>query len=232
MKSVIKKALMAAVLLSAAAGAQAGDDWARFGRYEKANRELMVAQPESERRVVFLGNSITQFWAERHPEFFAENEFVGRGIAGQTSYQFLLRFRDDVIALHPRAVVINVATNDIAENNHVYSEDRTMGNIMSMTELARAHGIEVILTATLPAAAMYWAPDIEDVPGKIASLNSRIARYAADNGLAFVDYYTPLLGSDGVSLSAGYTDDGVHPTAAGYAVMESLILPAVRAKVP
>ncbi len=213
-------------MLSAAAVAQR-NDWARFDRYAEANKEIM-ANPDNKRRVVFFGNSITQFWASKRPDFFKENEFIGRGIAGQTTYQFLSRFREDVVNLRPRLVVINAATNDIAENSHPYDEERTMGNIKSMVEIARANNIRVILTSTLPASQFSWNKDITDAPEKIAHLNELIAAYAKAEKITYVDYHTAMLDEDGRSLSRRYTDDGVHPTEAGYEVMEALILPAVR----
>ena len=214
------------ILLSAAAVAQR-NDWARFDRYAEANKEIM-ANPDNKRRVVFFGNSITQVWASKRPDFFKENEFIGRGIAGQTTYQFLSRFREDVVNLRPRLVVINAATNDIAENSHPYDEERTMGNIKSMVEIARANNIRVILTSTLPASQFSWNKDITDAPEKIAHLNELIAAYAKAEKITYVDYHTAMLDEDGRSLSRRYTDDGVHPTEAGYEVMEALILPAVR----
>ena len=198
-------------------------DWADFNRYAKANAELM-AQPNNGRRVVFMGNSITDFWPDKHPEFFSSHGFIGRGISGQSSYQFLSRFRSDVINLHPKIVVINAATNDIAENTHVYDEERTFGNIISMVELARANGIDVVLTTTMPAGFFFWNKEIKDGPEKIESLNSRLKAYADEHNIPFVDYYSHMLAEDGRSMDPRYTDDGVHPTAAGYEVMEKLIL--------
>ncbi len=146
-------------------------DWASLQRYAQQNAEL--PKPEkNEKRVVFIGNSITEGWVNTHPDFFKNNGYIGRGIGGQTSYQFLVRFREDVINLSPALVVINAATNDIAENTGTYHEDRTFGNIVSMVELAKANHIKVILTTTLPAAGFGWNPSIKDAPQKIASLNA------------------------------------------------------------
>ena len=127
-------------------------DWGNFGRYAEDNKEVKAA-PASERKVVFMGNSITEGWAHQHPDFFRKNGFVGRGISGQPSFQYLVRFRSDVVNLQPEVVVINAGTNDVAENTQTYNEDLTMDNIMSMVELAQANGIKVILTSTLPSAA-------------------------------------------------------------------------------
>ena len=186
-------------------------DWINFGFYEKANDELASAAVDSA-RVVFLGNSITQFWVERRPGFFAAHPgYVGRGIAGQTTYQFLGRFREDVINLRPAVVVINAATNDVAENTHVYDEERTFGNIVS-----------------LPAKGFGWDPTITDAPAKIAALNKRLRAYASDKNIPFVDYYSAMAAEDGSgALKPGYSNDGVHPTVEGYEVMEALIVPVI-----
>lgn len=216
---------MALSIAPAASGRQ--NDWANFDRYAKSNREI-VSSPDTGRRVVFMGNSITDNWASMRPAFFSDNGFIGRGISGQSSYQFLSRFRADVINLRPKVVVINAATNDIAENTHAYDEDMTFGNIVSMVELARANKIKVILTTTLPAAAFNWNPAITDGPQKIKSLNKRLAEYAKKNKIPFVDYYTLLVGEDGNTLPKKYSNDGVHPTEAGYEVMEAAILPVIR----
>lgn len=199
-------------------------DWANFARYEKDNAQLM-AQPANPERVVFMGNSITDYWPVKHPAFFADNGYVGRGISGQTSYKFLSRFREDVINLQPKIVVINVATNDIAENSHPYDPERTFGNIMSMVELAQANGIKVVLTTTLPAGSFGWNPSITDAPEKIEALNKRLKAYADEHGIPFADYYSRLLAPDGRSLDKRYSEDGVHPNSAGYEVMEEVITP-------
>ena len=130
-------------------------DFANWNRYAQQNKELGLPA-KGEKRVVLMGNSITDNWASMRKDFFQENALIGRGISGQTSYQFLLRFREDVINLHPRVVVINYGTNDIAENTGPYDEDLTFGNVLSMVELARQHKIKVILTSCLPASGFGW----------------------------------------------------------------------------
>ncbi|MDE6026931.1 MAG: SGNH/GDSL hydrolase family protein [Muribaculaceae bacterium] len=201
-------------------------DWAEFSRYEADNKALL----ESGRpiNVVFFGNSITDSWASMRPGFFKGNGFIGRGISGQTTYQFLSRFREDVINLHPRLVVLNGATNDIAENSHPYSEERTIGNIRSMIELARANGIGVILTSTLPAAGFKWNRTITDAPEKIKALNEKLKAMAEEYEIPYVDYHSLLLDSDGRSLRADLSPDGVHPNITGYAIMEEAILPVIK----
>lgn len=201
-------------------------DWANFARYAAANAEL-PKPAKSEKRVVFMGNSITEGWVRTHPDFFQTNGYVGRGISGQTSYQFLARFREDVINLLPKLVVINAGTNDVAENTGAYNEDRTFGNIVSMVELSKANKIKVILTSVLPAAAFDWNLSITNVPQKIQALNVRINAYAKANKIPYVDYYAKMVTGANKALNEQYTKDGVHPTAEGYVVMEGLIKEAI-----
>ena len=194
-------------------------DWADKGRYAQENKALQSA-PEDSLRVVLMGNSITEFWFELHPMFFTANHLVGRGISGQVSSQMLARFRQDVINLNPRIVVINCGTNDIAENNGPYDEDITMDNIQSMTELARAHGIEVVLSSVLPCDAFCWNPSVKDAPQMIDHLNKRIMEYAAlDEHVHYIDYFSSMT-NDGRSMIGSFTGDGVHPNSNGYDVME------------
>ena len=224
MKRFFIAALAAASMMAASADNR---DWGNFGRYAQSNEEVKAA-PASERKVVFMGNSITEGWVNAHPEFFKKNGFVGRGISGQTSFQYLVRFRSDVVNLHPEVVVINAGTNDVAENTQTYNEDLTMDNIMSMVELAQAAGIKVILASTLPAAAFGWNPSITDAAAKISSLNARVAKYAAEKGIPFVDYYSAMVTSDGKgALRSDLSGDGVHPTPQGYDVMEAIVLPVI-----
>ena len=218
------------LVASGCALAAAASDVADFARYENANKRI-ASQPNSGTRVVFLGNSITDFWVGNSPDFFSLNDFIGRGISGQTTYQFQMRFREDVINLHPAAVVINGGTNDVAENMYPYNPDRTFGNIVSMVELARANNIKVILASVLPAASFNWNPSIKDAPDKIEALNSRIREYAEANSIPYVDYYSEMVYGAARALNPAYTTDGVHPNAAGYAVMESVVLPVVRSVV-
>ena len=225
-KSIIAICLASTALL---AGAQ-NKDWAQLQRYNQANNELR-ADKNATVKVVFLGNSITDNWARMRPDFFSGNSFVGRVISGQTSSQFLVRFRQDVVGLSPSAVIINAGTNDVAENTGPYNEDVTFGNIQSMVEIARANNIKVILSTVLPTSEFGWNKAITDAPQKIAGLNKRLRKYAADNKIPFVDYFTPLVADDGISLNPAYTTDGVHPTDAGYVVMEQTVLPIIKKNV-
>ena len=199
-------------------------DWANKARYERENQELLSRGVDTT-RVVMMGNSITEYWYELHPGFFHDNHLVGRGIGGQVSSQMLARFRQDVINLGPRIVVINCGTNDIAENNGPYDEDITMDNIKSMTELALAHDIEVILTSVLPCDEFCWNTTVHDVVGKIRRLNTHIEGYAATMGarVHYLDYF-PSMTIDGKSMNKSFTDDGVHPNSMGYDMMEIKLL--------
>lgn len=195
---------------------------ANFGRYATDNTNVPPLK-KGEKRVVFLGNSITEGWQYQRPEFFRDNGYIGRGISGQTSYTMLLRFRNDVLNLNPTAVVLNVGTNDIALNDGEYDEDRTFGNIVTMAELARANNVQMVLTTVLPAAAFPWRPAVTDAPEKIESLNKRLRAYAAANSIPFADYYTPLVHPGDRALPITFSNDGVHPNLSGYAIMEPVI---------
>ena len=219
--------LLVAVCLLLAGNASYAQDWGGRQKFAAANAAL-AAPAEGQPRVVLMGDSITEEWLRLRPDFFSSNGFVGRGISGQVSAQMLVRFRQDVLDLHPAAVVINAGTNDVAENQGPYSEDFAFGNIVSMTELARANGIAVVLTSVLPAAKFSWRPAITDAADKIAALNVRIKAYAEAQGIPYVDYYTPMVVSDDTrALNPAYSKDGVHPVPAGYEVMEPLVKEAI-----
>lgn len=219
--------LMLGLLISwTGAMAQKHDQFANFKRYEQANKEL-PAPAKKEKRVVFMGNSITEGWVKIHPEFFKENNYIGRGISGQTSYQFLLRFRNDVINLKPNLVIINAGTNDVAENSGPFDIENTFGNIASMAEMAKANKIKVILTSVLPAANFRWNKAITDAPARIEALNAKIEAYAKANKIPYVDYYNPMVTGAERALNPDYSKDGVHPTLEGYLVMEALIKPVI-----
>ena len=205
--------------------AQAQRDWAGFHVYAADNAHLDSLQTDVQ--VVFYGNSITQIWNEIRPQFFTENGFTGRGIGGQTSSELLVRFRQDVIDLHPHTVVIMCGVNDIAQNNGPILLKHTMGNIISMCELAKANHIRPVLCSPLPARFFYWNPSIEDAPQQIKMLKALIETYAREHHILYVDYYSAMVDEDG-GLKKGLSDDEVHPNDAGYRIMEPIILQALR----
>lgn len=218
----LKIAVVAVVLLSTVQLWAQNRDWAQHGRYAQANKEL-PAPAKGEHRVVFMGNSITDFWIDNRPEFWKENGYIDRGISGQTSYQFLSRFRQDVIDLKPEVVVINVGTNDCAENTHPFNPELTLGNLKSMVELAKANGIKVIVASALPATTFSWNPVIKDAPERIKTINKLIKQYVDENKLPYVDYYSAMVAGPDGTMNPAYSNDGVHPTKAGYAVMEPIV---------
>ena len=200
-------------------------DFAQLCQYRAQNAELM--KPGSTPpRVVFMGDSITEFWGDKDAAFFTNGK-IDRGISGQTTSQMLLRFRQDVIDLHPQAVHIMAGTNDVAGNTGPATLEQVEGNLASMAELAKAHGIRVILASIPPAARFPWRPGMQTVP-TIQALNSWIRDYASRNGFTYVDYYGAMATPDG-GMKAGLAEDGVHPTPEGYKVMEPLAEAAMRA---
>ena len=223
------KFLFFMLLMSAVCVNAQKHEFAKWKRYAQANTEL-GAPAKGEKRVVLMGNSITDGWPGKRPEFFKENKLIGRGIGGQTSYQFLLRFREDVINLQPKVVVINYGTNDIAENTGEYNEDLTFGNVCSMVELARYHKCKVILTSCLPAGGFSWRPAITDAMEKIRHLNARVQEYAKKNKIPYVDYFSAMVTADGKEMRPEFAQDkpGVHPNVEGYKVMEGLLLPQIK----
>jgi lysophospholipase L1-like esterase len=219
-------ALLACSGYSFTAAAQAPPDRDGLLRYAPANRQL--APPKAGKpRVVLLGNSITEGWPKADSAFFAGSryELVGRGIGGQTSPQLLVRFRQDVLDLHPAVVVILAGINDIAENTGPYDPAATFNNIKSMTELAQAHGIRVILCSVLPAYDFPWRKGLGPAP-KVVALNQQIKAYAAQQHVGYLDYHTAMADSR-QGLPPALAKDEVHPTLAGYRIMEPLLEQAV-----
>lgn len=227
MNPLLKKVLTLAFASASALSMNAESDWADLQRYDADNQRIINNPDKIENLVVFIGNSITDYWASLRPQFFSDNNFVGRGISGQTTYQFLVRFRSDVVALNPKAVVINGGINDIAQNNYIYNEDTTFGNIVSMAEIAKANGIKVILTSLLPSNSCYWRLDIKEVADKVASLNARIKEYAQQQGYPYIDYYSQMISQPDRGIISAYSNDGVHPTIEGYIIMEQIAKPII-----
>jgi lysophospholipase L1-like esterase len=193
------------------------DDWASLRRYRQDNAALGPATD----RVVFLGNSITEGWAQHFPALFPGKPYVGRGISGQTTPQMLVRFRQDVVALKPRAVVILAGTNDLAGNTGPSTLEMIQDNFASMAEIARANGIRVVLCSVLPVYDYPWKPGLEPAP-KIMSLNAWMRDYAARNDAVYVDFHSAMQ-DERHGLKRELTYDGVHVTEAGYRVMAQLV---------
>lgn len=207
------------------ASADDATEFANFKRYSEANKSIETAP-----KVILMGNSITDFWPDRGSHLFETHpEIMGRGIAGQTSFQFLLRFREDVINLHPEIVVINYGTNDIAMNAGPYNEDITFGNVLSMVDIARANGIKVVLASCLPAEGFSWRPEVTDAMNKIRSLNERVKAYAEENDIPYADYFSALINEDGTAMKSEYANEqpAVHPNTLGYSVMEEILLSTI-----
>ena len=200
-------------------------DWPQLERY-RAEDARLAPPARGQARVVFLGDSITDRWGRTEGTvFFPGKPYVNRGISGQTTAQMVLRFRQDVIDLHPAAVVILGGTNDIAGNTGLATLPMIEDNFRSMTELAQAHRIRVILASVLPTTDYPWQPGLQPA-GKIRALNAWLRRYAAAHGAAYLDYYRALATPQG-GMRAGLSSDGVHPAPAGYAIMAPLAQQAI-----
>ena len=216
MKRMMKAALfVGAMLLSLNLQAQQNNNnekrtWANYERYAPAN-----AQVTTRPTAVFMGNSITDNWARMHAEFFTQNNYVGRGISGQVTAQMLARFQADVIALNPKVVTILAGTNDIARN------------VYSMCELAKAHKIKVIICSVLPANKYGWRPELGDPSQIIIELNKKLEAYAKAHKIPYVDFHAAMKDNTN-GLPESLSKDGVHPTLEGYAIMEPMIVKAIK----
>jgi len=200
------------------------NDWPNLAKYKKDN--LKIGLPKSgEDRVVFMGNSITEGWAQDNPEFFEGKSYINRGISGQTTPQMLVRFRADVVNLKPKVVVILAGTNDIAENTGPTTLEMIEDNIASMVEIAKANNIKVVLCSVLPAYDYPWKPGLNPAE-KIVNLNKWIKDHATKNGISYVDFYTPMA-DERNGLKKEFSEDGVHPNKKGYVVMAPLVEKAI-----
>jgi len=227
---MIARRMFVLLLLPAAIGgaelrAQAADsalrnDWANLHRYREANAQL-TAPAAGEQRVVFMGNSITEAWARFFADEFPGKPYVGRGISGQTTPQMLVRFRQDVVALSPAVVVILAGTNDIAGNTGPSTLEMIEDNLASMTEIAQANHIRVVLCSVLPVFDYPWRRGIEPGP-KIVALNRWIKAYAARTGATYVDFHSAMA-DERQGMKSDLARDGVHPTEAGYKIMAPLV---------
>ena len=200
-------------------------DWPELNRFRKQNKSLGLPE-KGEQRVVFMGNSITEGWPNKDPEYFENPNYINRGIGGQTTPQMLLRFRADVIDLEPKVVVILAGTNDIAGNTGPMTLEEIRGNIISMAELAKANGIQVIISSVLPAYDYAWKPGLE--PNiKIPKLNAMLKEYAENNDFLYLNYFTAMA-DDRNGLPIELAEDGVHPTKEGYMIMKKLAEDAIQ----
>src|SRR5580704_6319046 len=201
-------------------------DWPQLGRYRAENAVLAPAGAD-EQRVVFYGDSITDGWGRRPDtgEFFPGKPYINRGISGQTTPQMVVRFRQDVINLHPRVVVILAGTNDVAGNTGPMTPEMTEDNFRSMVDLAKANGIRVIVASILPAADYPWKPGMAPA-GKIKALNQWLSGYCIMHAVTYLDYYSAMADDNG-GMKAGLSSDGVHPNAKGYAIMAPLAQAAI-----
>ena len=199
-------------------------DWPNLKKYQKENTALSIPSSD-QKRIVFMGDSITEFWSVIDPDYFSVKSYINRGISGQTTPQMLIRFRADVIALQPTAVVILAGINDIAGNTGPSSIEMIWDNIFSMVELAKINNIKVILCSVLPAYDFPWKPNQEPIE-KIKALNEIIKNYAAANNIVYVDYYSVMV-DDRQGLKAKYSNDGVHPNKTGYQIMEPIVEKAI-----
>lgn len=209
-------------------------DWAQLSRYAEANRTVQPPQKEED-RVVFMGDSITDIWDENgFGGFFPGKSYINRGIGGQTTPQMLLRFRQDVIDLQPKVIVILAGTNDISGNTGPMTLEQTGANIASMAELATANNIKVVLSSVLPVSDTVKKRNGEfhiqtkpRPPAKISAMNDWLKKYAARNGYVYLDYYSPMVDENGF-IKDGITFDGLHPNKEGYAIMNPLAEDAIK----
>lgn len=207
-------------------------DWGNVARYRDANRSLPpVAAGEA--RVVFMGDSITDAWPQpRFGEFFPGKPYVGRGISGQTSPQMLVRFRPDVIDLHPKVVVILAGTNDIAGNTGTITNEEIQGHLSSMAELSKLHGIRVVLSSILPVSAYHTSPTGTPQTtlrpmARIRAVNEWMKTYAAAEHHVYLDYF-PAMADEAGMLREEFSADDLHPNAKGYAAMAPLAEAAIK----
>jgi lysophospholipase L1-like esterase len=200
-----------------------GRDFGMISYYADDNAKLLASREPVD--VVFLGDSITEGWHDKRPGFFTRGR-IDRGIGGQTTPQMVLRMYSDVVALRPRAVHIMAGTNDIAGNTGPMTAEMSENNFRAMSDIARRHGIAVLLAPVPPAASFPWKPEVQKRP-RIAELNQWLEKFAHESGATWVDYRRVLDDGTG-AMKPGLAVDGVHPTEAGYDAMATVIEPILR----
>ena len=198
-------------------------DWAWLARYRDDNARLIASKAKV--HAVFLGDSITEGWRDKQPDFFDRGN-VCRGISAQTTPQMLVRMRADVVDLYPRVVHIMAGTNDIAFNTGPMSVDDTKRNVMAMCDIARANKIRVVLASIPPASFFPWRPDLETA-STITAINGWISGYAKAIGAVYADYHRAMSNGKG-GMKPGLSTDEVHPSAEGYAVMRPIAEAAIK----
>lgn len=195
-------------------------DWPFLKKYQKENASLEIVE-SGQKRIVFMGDSITEFWPVLCPDFFVGKPYINRGISGQTTPQMLIRFRADAIDLQPSIVVLLAGANDIAGNTGPSTLEMILNNIISMAELAKANQIKMILCSLLPAYDFPWKTGSFPAE-KIVTFNTMLKEYADENEILYLDYYTAMV-DERKGLKANYAEDGVHPNKAGYEVMGPIV---------
>ena len=196
-------------------------DWPNLAYYRDQNKILNHSE-KNKNQVVFMGDSITEGWSNFYPEFFKRNNFINRGISGQTTPQMLIRFKPDVVDLSPRAVIILGGTNDIAGNTGPSTTKMITDNIFSMAEIGAKNNIPVFLSSVLPVYKYIWNLSIENPSKKILKLNEKINGYAKSNDLVYIDYYSSMVDERG-GLKKEFSGDGVHPNKDGYDIMSNIV---------
>ena len=220
----MKKALLITILMTMSFFGFS-QDWFGFNRFKDDNARIKASGNYPE--VVFMGNSITEYWAYYHPNFFSDNNFCGRGISGQTSSQMLVRFTEDVVELHPKAVVIMAGTNDVAHNDFYVEPEKVVENIIAMCNIAKANGIIPIISSIPPCSEFPWRKEILNPGQTIVNINKSLKEYANKNGIIYVDYHSALA-DENLGLPKTLSEDGCHPNPDTYFTMESFVMEAIR----
>ncbi len=221
----MKPLTLTTLLLTMIFSGFAQDDWCGFNRF-KADNERIIQSGDFP-SVVFMGNSITEYWAAYHPDFFVQHNYCGRGIGGQTSAQMLMRFTSDVLDLHPKAVVIMAGTNDVAHNDYWVAPDKVVDNVIAMCLLAKANNIVPIISSIPPCASFVWNPSIQNAGQTIVDINKQLKNYADNNGITYIDYHSALTDEHN-GFQKNLSEDGCHPNPDTYFIMEEIVLKGIR----
>ena len=196
-------------------------DWANLSYYWEKNEQLAKTSIVED-LTIFMGDSITEEWGREYSDFFQSPSRINRGIGGQTTPQMLIRFKQDVVLLNPKTVVLLAGTNDIAGNTGPSSTDMICNNIFSMADIAHENGIRIIICSILPVFEYPWAEHIKNVPDTIEEINNKLKSFTKKNGMVFLDYYSQMVDSNR-GLMGKYTTDGVHLNLKGYKVMSRVV---------